>query len=64
MSGAFTCGCGYGTASVTGIKLHRRVAHSLDMYNEPNETVFRCNACGAAFENGFQLTAHFRHTGH
>jgi hypothetical protein len=64
MSEVFTCECGYETASATGMRLHRRFTHSLDVRNEPCETVFRCNTCKIAFENGFQLNTHFRHTCH
>jgi hypothetical protein len=58
-----TCECGYETASKTGMRLHRRVVHGLGA-PDTNDITHRCNTCGAAFENGFQLTAHFRHTGH
>ena len=61
----FICGCGYETCSETGIRLHKRVTHGINLKDlNKDADGYRCKICRKTFDNAFQLLTHGRHAGH
>jgi hypothetical protein len=61
----FICECGYTANNKTGIRLHKRVTHGINLKDLDRDVdVYICKICKKTFDTTPQLLTHGRHAGH